>query len=143
MIVREVSIRCMVATDFVASSGPVLIVDDDPHYADFVAGTFRREGYEVAVAWNGEEALGLLRRGFRPAVIFLDLIMPVMNGWRFRSAQLADATLKTIPVVVISKTAHDSPSIRAGLPGVAFLPRDAAPEAMVAAARQIEGSGKL
>jgi len=46
-----------------------------------------------------------LRRGDRPCVILLDLMMPVMNGWEFRREQLQDGVLAAIPTIIV--TAHN------------------------------------
>ncbi len=63
----------------------------------------RFEGLPVVTAENGLQGLTALR-DHRPAVILLDLSMPVMDGWRFRQEQqrLPDAHLAGVPVVVIS-----------------------------------------
>jgi len=63
----------------------------------------RDEGYEVAGANHGREALDHLRREKTPpCLILLDLTMPVMNGWQFREEQREDPDLSAIPVVVLS-----------------------------------------
>ena len=80
----------------------VLVVDDDADIRQTVGMVLEEEGYEVQVAADGAAALALLRAGPPPALILLDLMMPVMNGWQFREAQTADETLAAIPVVVIS-----------------------------------------
>ena len=85
----------------------VLVVDDDYALLDAVKDVLEDEGYEVSVAANGLEALKELRRGERPNVILLDLMMPVMNGWEFREEQLRDQSLAAIPTVII--TAHNRP----------------------------------
>jgi CheY-like chemotaxis protein len=59
------------------------------------------EGYSVATAANGAEGLEKMRRR-RPCLVLLDLMMPVMNGEQFRSAQLDDPALASVPVVCIS-----------------------------------------
>jgi CheY-like chemotaxis protein len=88
----------MVAVD----TKSVLIVDDDLDIRDSLAEVLEIEGYRVAKAKNGREALRMLQTGQRPAVILLDLMMPVMNGWQFRAAQASDPTIATIPVVVLT-----------------------------------------
>lgn len=80
----------------------VLVVEDDADIRDTISQILEFEGYAVATARNGAEALAQMRRGRRPAVILLDLMMPGMNGWEFRSAQLVDPALADIPVVVLS-----------------------------------------
>ena len=86
----------------------VLVVEDDPDLLGSLARFLRDEGFQVEVARHGLEALGRLRAGSRPALILLDLMMPVMTGWEFRYAQWQDSELASIPVVVISGL-EDSP----------------------------------
>lgn len=80
----------------------VMAVDDDPDILLAFKDVLEMEGYPVMLARGGREALDLLRRGARPAVILLDLMMPDINGWDFRERQVADALLASLPVVVVS-----------------------------------------
>lgn len=82
--------------------GPVLLVEDDLDIAEAILDVLMDEGYEVAHATNGREALELLHSQPRPAVILLDLMMPEMDGSQFRAEQLRDPKLSSIPVVVLS-----------------------------------------
>ena len=85
----------------------ILIVDDDFGIRDALTQIFEEEGYQVASAANGLEAISHLRDGLpRPKVILLDLMMPIMNGWEFRDEQRQDPQLADIPVVVISADRH-------------------------------------
>ena len=82
--------------------GMVLVVEDDPELLLSLSEVIEAEGYDVACARHGLEALGRLRGGVRPSVILLDLMMPIMNGWQFRYEQRQDSDLAKIPVVVVS-----------------------------------------
>ena len=62
---------------------PALVVDDDPGNRMLMAQVLSLEGYAVATASNGLEALNSLPHA-RPFVILLDLEMPVMDGRAFR-----------------------------------------------------------
>jgi CheY-like chemotaxis protein len=84
----------------------VLIVEDDYAIRDALMQLLEDEGYAVAGAANGQEALDLLRRHLPPCLILLDLMMPVMTGWEFRAEQQRDPALATIPVVVVSADRH-------------------------------------
>jgi CheY-like chemotaxis protein len=84
------------------AGGPVLLVEDDLDIAEAILDVLMDEGYEVAHATNGREALELLHSQPRPAVILLDLMMPEMDGSQFRAEQLRDPALSSIPVVVLS-----------------------------------------
>jgi CheY-like chemotaxis protein len=93
-----------------ARSGPegrsILIVEDDLDLREALSEVLRDEGYTVAMAADGQEALDHLRRQSRPSLILLDLTMPVMNGWQFRAEQRQDPDLSGIPVVVLSAGDH-------------------------------------
>src|SRR3954447_21396301 len=80
----------------------VLLVDDDFAILDGLSDFLESEGFAVVPASNGIDALSHLRSGLRVNVIVLDVMMPMMDGWDFRAEQLADPSLRDIPVVVIS-----------------------------------------
>lgn len=81
----------------------VLVVDDDVAIREMLAMTLEDEGYVVSSASNGLEALNQLRAQPESAcLILLDLNMPIMTGWEFRTLQQQDPTLAGIPVVVVS-----------------------------------------
>ncbi len=84
---------------------PILLVEDDEATREAVGLLLRGQGYAVADASNGREALDWLHGGLRPRLILLDLIMPVMDGYAFRAEQLADPELEDIPVLVCSAAA--------------------------------------
>jgi CheY-like chemotaxis protein len=81
---------------------PVLIVEDDEDLREMMAQLLTLEGFQTATVANGREALEYLHEASTPDVILLDLMMPVMNGWQFRSAQTNDPELSKIPVVVVT-----------------------------------------
>ncbi|TMA50397.1 MAG: response regulator [Deltaproteobacteria bacterium] len=93
----------------VSDRGPegrsVLIVEDDFDVRDALSQLLEFEGYMVAGAANGQEAIDHLRSTPRPAAILLDLMMPVMDGFQFRSELMHDPTLASIPVIIISADA--------------------------------------
>jgi len=80
----------------------VLLVEDNFDLQDALVPILEHEGHRVVSASNGREALEKLRVIPPPSLILLDLMMPVMNGEEFRAAQLRDAALASIPVVVLS-----------------------------------------
>lgn len=82
--------------------GAVLVVDDDAEIRETLEEVLSDHGYAVACASNGLEALRYLRAAAPPCVILLDLMMPVMDGWEFRSHQRADPALSGIPVFVVT-----------------------------------------
>ncbi len=80
----------------------LLIVEDDDGARVALGDIFDYEGYPVALCSNGQEALDYLRSRPLPALIILDLQMPVMNGWQFCRERRKDAAIASVPVVVIT-----------------------------------------
>ncbi|HEX9269684.1 MAG TPA: response regulator [Candidatus Limnocylindria bacterium] len=63
----------------------VLVVDDDEGIRELIVSALSEEGYDVASAADGSEALTLLD-SYEPGVILLDMRMPGMDGWQFARA---------------------------------------------------------
>jgi len=80
-----------------AHSAPVLVVEDDRDVRESLVAVLEDAGYRVMSAADGRAALDLLRAGPRPAVILLDLMMPVMDGFEFRAEQVRDPSLADVP----------------------------------------------
>ena len=83
----------------------ILVVDDDPGIRSFLTGALEDEGYEVRAATNGREALAVIQAldEWAPDAILLDLYMPEMDGWTFRTRQLAlGGPAARIPVIVLT-----------------------------------------
>jgi CheY-like chemotaxis protein len=76
-------------------------VDDDRTIRHVLTESLADEGYAVAEASNGREALDLLDT-FRPDVILLDLMMPVMDGWAFRQHQRERRLALRARLIVVS-----------------------------------------
>ncbi len=86
-----------------AASQGVLVIDDDADIRGALVCALEEQGYRAISAANGLEALEVLRiLPTPPSVILLDLMMPVMDGWRFCAEQRQDPLLSKIPVVVVS-----------------------------------------
>jgi CheY-like chemotaxis protein len=110
----------------------IMIVDDDADIRDIVRAILEDEGYRVVEAINGRQALDLLQREPLPALILLDLGMPVMNGQEFRAAQRRDPRLSAIPVVVIT-AAGDSAAKTSTMQAKTVLPKPFRVEELMAA----------
>jgi CheY-like chemotaxis protein len=96
----------------------VLIVEDEPTLLEVMSFVLESEGFRVEVARNGEEALERLRTGTWPALVLLDLMMPVMSGREFLDEIARSPALASLPIVVL--TAGGPPEV----PGAAeVLPK--------------------
>jgi CheY-like chemotaxis protein len=80
----------------------ILVVDDDRDIQEMLRVTLADEGFSVATAGEGREAIDYLRSHSDTCVIVLDLLLPGMSGAEFRQVLLRDRALAWIPVIVIS-----------------------------------------
>jgi CheY-like chemotaxis protein len=103
---------CMVTA---APRRSVLVVEDDEDIRAAIAEILEGEGYEVAIAANGSEALDELEHLRKPALILLDLMMPVMNGHEFLARIRETPTLKSVPVLVLTAVSTEAPQGARGL----------------------------
>lgn len=101
----------------------VLIIDDDRAVLNALGELLESEGYAVATALDGVDALNQLRAGLRPCVILLDLMMPRMDGWDFRHEQLKDPYLKDLPIVIITAAGFSEASVKAQFGDIEFVPK--------------------
>lgn len=101
----------------------VLVVEDDPDVRSALAELLSGEGYDVATTSDGGEALDTLRAGLQPSVILLDLMMPNVDGWDFRRAQLDDPKLAGVPVVLLTASGFQPDSMRSERGRLEMLPK--------------------
>jgi len=114
----------------------ILLVEDDSSIRDALTSLLEDEQFAVTAVSNGLEALACLRQSAPPDLIILDLRMPVMDGWRFRTEQKADDLIADIPVLAIS--ADVSPQA-AAIDAAAYLRKPLEPETLLAAVNKIVG----
>ena len=79
----------------------VLVVDDNRDYANSVKQQLEKEGFKAVLAHNGEEALKTLEKSI-PALIFLDIVMPGMDGFQVVRRLQTNEAWKKIPVIIMS-----------------------------------------
>lgn len=85
----------------------IVIAEDDKFILRALVDKFKREGYEVTEASNGEEAL-LKVKEVKPDIMLLDLVMPKKNGFDVLAEMKLDDTISKIPVLVLSNLGQDS-----------------------------------
>jgi len=124
-----------------ASKRMVLVVEDDRDVREAITEILVDSDYEALPAANGVEALERLRAAqVRPCVILLDIMMPSMDGWQFRSEQQRDAALKDIPVVVLSAVADAS--VAAKMEAAGYLRKPVALELLLGIVQRFCGDPK-
>ena len=80
----------------------VLLVEDDADIREALTCVLEERGYRVVTAENGRDALHKLAAIARPCLAFIDLMMPVMDGWQLRGELLRRPELADMPVVLLS-----------------------------------------
>lgn len=109
----------------------ILLVEDDELLRGAMQMVLEWEGYRVVCAGDGREALDLMRGGTRPALILLDVMLPVLDGAQLREELRRDPALADVPVVVVSGLdAADCPA------AAAHVRKPFAPEELLEAVRR-------
>ena len=91
--------------DDAGARGWVLVVEDEPDALGAIVELLEAEGLPAIGARNGEEALALIRGGWMPALVLVDLKMPVLDGWGFCEQLEADLDLRDTPVAIFTASA--------------------------------------
>ena len=82
----------------------VLIVDDEPHIRLLLEQTledFEEKGVKIITAGNGKQALELIKKE-TPDIVYLDVMMPEMNGYDVCNAVKNDPTLKGVYIILLT-----------------------------------------
>jgi two-component system OmpR family response regulator len=87
-----------------ATEPDILVVDDDPDVLDLIVAVLENAGYHPRVASNGREALAAVEER-PPALVLLDMLMPVMDGWACARA-LRSRYGRSPKIVVVTAAEH-------------------------------------
>lgn len=115
----------------------ILIVDDSPTEVHVMKGALEQGGFEVAVAENGEEAIAMARK-LHPGLIFMDVVMPGMNGFQATRTIVKDPETSDIPVVMVTTKGQETDKIWGMRQGaVDYLVKPVRPPELLAKARSM------
>ena len=89
----------------------ILVVDDEPDFAGIVQQNLEKEGFEVEVAYDGEEGLEKVQAN-PPDAIVLDVMMPGKDGYEVCSELKADDRFADIPIILLTAVASHVTSTR-------------------------------
>lgn len=81
----------------------IVLVEDNEDNRDMLSRRLTRKGYEVLIAVNGEEAVELVQKE-QPALVLMDISLPVMDGFEATRRLKSQDSTKNIPIVAL--TAH-------------------------------------
>ncbi len=90
----------------------ILIVEDEPSLLKAMEHSFSRQGYEVLGARNGKAALAKARMS-KPALIILDILMPIMGGLDVLKKIRLDPDIAKTPVLVLSNVTKEASELAA------------------------------
>src|ERR1700742_1030325 len=120
----------------------VLVVDDDPTQRRLIQAVLEREGFSVAQAGGGHQALARLQAGGAVDVIILDLSMPGMSGMETIKEMRARGFMA--PVIVLTATGGVEVVVKAMQPGAQdFFIKPASPERIIVSIRNALQMGDL
>ena len=88
-------------------SHKVLIADDEPNILISLEFLMKREGHQVLLARDGDEALALIRSE-RPALVLLDVMMPGKSGFEVCQAVRADEALAGVKILMLTAKGRDT-----------------------------------
>ncbi len=89
----------------------ILVVDDEPDFAGIVQKNLEKEGFEVEVAYDGDEGLEKVQAN-PPDAIVLDVMMPGKDGYQVCSELKADDRYADIPIILLTAVASHVTSTR-------------------------------
>lgn len=90
----------------------ILVVEDETFLVKIYTAKLKKEGYEVVIANDGQEAVTLAEQ-VKPDLILLDLILPRMNGFEALELMRASPANRTTPVIVLSNLGQEEDIKRA------------------------------
>ena len=102
----------------------ILVVDDDVDTREMLREVLQLDGYRVALAANGRDALERLRSGPAPALVLLDVMMPVMSGAELLTELRRDPRFARMPVVLVSAFGRIAAPLAALAQGYLSKPSD-------------------
>ena len=91
----------------------LLLVEDNALNRDMLSRRLERMGYDVLLAVDGQEGVDMTR-AHNPAIVLMDINMPVMNGWQALTAIKNDPETADVPVVALTAYAMTSDRDKAG-----------------------------
>lgn len=121
------------------SQHKVLVVDDEPFICRSLSFVLRKQNYEVFEARNGEEAL-LAIKAHRPDLVFLDVMMPKINGFEVTKQVKSDVELRSTKIILLTAKGQDSDRINGEQVGADdYMTKPFSPTRILERAREILG----
>ena len=118
-------------------TGKILIADDEPNILISLEFLMKREGYEVTVARDGQEALDAVARE-RPDLVLLDVMMPKKTGFDVCQALRADEANRDVRIVMLTAKGRDTDVAKGTALGAdAYMTKPFSTKELVAKVREL------
>jgi twitching motility two-component system response regulator PilH len=109
----------------------ILIVDDSPTEVHVMKKALEKCGYKTAIAGDGKEGVRLAR-DLKPDLIFMDIVMPGMNGYQATRAIASDPGTRSIPIVMVTSKGLETDRVWGLRQGaVDYMVKPVSPEVLV------------
>ena len=109
----------------------ILIVDDSPTEVHVMKKALEKGGFKTATAGDGQEGVRLAKE-MHPDLIFMDIVMPGMNGYQATRAIVNDPGTRRIPIVMVTSKGHDTDRVWGLRQGaVDYLVKPVSPDVLV------------
>jgi CheY-like chemotaxis protein len=95
-----------------SAAKPILLVEDNELNRDMLIRRLNRAGLEVIAAGDGQEALDLMVSE-HPAVVLMDMNLPVMDGWTACRTAREDERIRDIPIIALTAHAMEADRLQA------------------------------
>ena len=115
----------------------VLAADDNPSTRRLISFKLQREGFNVETVENGEQLVSRMAE-FRPGLVILDLMMPIMDGYSALKALKSNRDTSSIPILMLSSKNHEDDILRCLNAGAAdFMIKPFSPDELVVRVRKL------
>ncbi len=117
-----------------------LVADDEPHIGRIIKMKLEQGPFRVTLAYDGREALEVLRREEDIAIVLLDLMMPYLSGLDVLAEMKKDERLKLLPTIVLTAAGQEQQHRAAmDLGASEFLTKPFSPKRLYARTAQLAG----
>jgi len=118
----------------------ILVADDEPFILRSLSFVLRKEGYQVVEARDGAAVVRLLQKGVKPDLVFLDVMMPKMDGFQVCKLMRSDPRWKDIYIIFLSAKGQNSDREKGlNLGGNEYITKPFSPSKLTQHVREILG----
>jgi DNA-binding response OmpR family regulator len=118
----------------------VLVADDEPHIGRIIKMKLEQGPFQVALAYDGKEALDMLESDSQVAVVLLDLMMPNLSGLDVLARIRSEERWRGLPCIILTAAGQEEQHVRAmELGATAFMTKPFSPKRLYAVTAELAG----